>query len=68
MRFLSTDLTKTVWMRGGCQSWYQDASGGTASMWPRSMLSYRRLMSGFAATDHYLRAASPAQAEPVAVA
>jgi cation diffusion facilitator CzcD-associated flavoprotein CzcO len=68
MRFLSTDLNNTVWMRGGCQSWYQDASGGAAAMWPRSMLSYRRLMSGFAAADHHLRAASPAQAEPVAVA
>ncbi len=68
MRFLSTDLENTVWMRGGCQSWYQDASGGAASMWPRSMLSYRQLMSGFAAADHKLRAASPAQAEPVAVA
>jgi hypothetical protein len=57
-----------VWLQGGCQSWYQGASGGATAMWSRSMVSYRRLMSGFEAADHHLRAASPAEAEPVAVA
>jgi cation diffusion facilitator CzcD-associated flavoprotein CzcO len=59
MRFLKADLDRTVWMRGGCQSWYQDSDGGTTSMWPRSMWSYRQLMRRFVPADHHLRAASP---------
>jgi cation diffusion facilitator CzcD-associated flavoprotein CzcO len=62
MAFLSADLDNTVWSRGGCQSWYQDASGAAASMWPRSMWSYRRLMRTFALTDHHLTAATPCAA------
>ena len=67
MRFLSADLQTTVWMKGGCQSWYQDANGQTASMWPRSMWSYRKLMRSFDAADHHLRHAAPV-APPLAVA
>ena len=57
----------TVWMKGGCRSWYQDENGQTASMWPRTMWSYRRLLTRFVPADHHLRAVSPAAVpEPVA--
>jgi cation diffusion facilitator CzcD-associated flavoprotein CzcO len=64
VRFLRAELAGTVWMGGGCQSWYQDANGETTSMWPRSMWSYRQLMREFVPADHELRAASQS---PVAV-
>jgi cation diffusion facilitator CzcD-associated flavoprotein CzcO len=57
MRFLSEDLKRTVWTRGGCQSWYQDDKGGATSMWPRSMWSYRRLTRHFDPADHQLNGA-----------
>jgi cation diffusion facilitator CzcD-associated flavoprotein CzcO len=52
VRFLDEDLPRTVWSKGGCTSWYQDASGSVTSMWPRSMWSYRRLMRRFETADH----------------
>jgi cation diffusion facilitator CzcD-associated flavoprotein CzcO len=67
MDFLLADLDHTVWMRGGCQSWYQDASGAAASMWPRSMWSYRKLMRSFVPADHHLRTAAPAAIPAFAV-
>ena len=67
MTFLIDDLDNTVWIKGGCQSWYQDDSGQTASMWPKTMWSYRRLMNRLVQADHHLRAVSPAAVpEPMA--
>jgi hypothetical protein len=60
MSFLTNDLDNTVWMKGGCQSWYQDENGQTASMWPQTMWSYRRLLTRFVPADHHLRAVSRA--------
>jgi cation diffusion facilitator CzcD-associated flavoprotein CzcO len=67
MTFLTGDLDNTVWMKGGCQSWYQDENGQTASMWPKTMWSYRRLLTRFVPADHHLRAV-PAAAIPEPVA
>jgi cation diffusion facilitator CzcD-associated flavoprotein CzcO len=67
MTFLTDDLDNTVWMKGGCQSWYQDDNGQTASMWPKTMWSYRRLLTHFVPADHHLRTVSPAAVpDPVA--
>jgi hypothetical protein len=67
MSFLLDDLERTVWTKGGCQSWYQDGNGKAAGMWPRSMWGYRRLMRRFVMADHHLRTAAPV-ATPAAVA
>jgi cation diffusion facilitator CzcD-associated flavoprotein CzcO len=49
------DLAGTVWMLGGCDSWYQDKNGETTGMWPNSLTSYRRLTRRFEPADHDLR-------------
>jgi len=44
-RFIATlaqRLAGTVWQDGGCQSWYQDASGRVTTIWPASAGAYQR--------------------------
>jgi cation diffusion facilitator CzcD-associated flavoprotein CzcO len=55
LRWLAAELAGTVWMAGGCQSWYQDAEGQATTMWPGTVAAYRRLMSRFEPADHELR-------------
>jgi cation diffusion facilitator CzcD-associated flavoprotein CzcO len=33
-------MAGTVWLRGGCQSWYQDATGRVSTLWPSYTWSY----------------------------
>lgn len=33
-------LKRSVWIEGGCQSWYQDDTGRVVALWPRSTFSY----------------------------
>ena len=35
-------MEKTVWLRGGCTSWYLDARGRNTTLWPYSSLRFRR--------------------------
>ena len=35
-------MAKTVWIRGGCTSWYLDANGRNTTLWPWSSLRFRR--------------------------
>ena len=37
---LQKRLAKTVWMTGGCQSWYISKTGKNTSLWPMSTLTY----------------------------
>jgi cation diffusion facilitator CzcD-associated flavoprotein CzcO len=37
---LEKRMAKTVWQRGGCQSWYQDEQGRNTTMWPGSVVEY----------------------------
>lgn len=37
---LEARMAKTVWQRGGCQSWYQDENGRNTTMWPGSVVEY----------------------------
>jgi cation diffusion facilitator CzcD-associated flavoprotein CzcO len=55
LRWLASELAGTVWMAGGCQSWYQGADGVATTMWPGTVAAYRRLMSRFEPADHELR-------------
>jgi cation diffusion facilitator CzcD-associated flavoprotein CzcO len=38
------DLKTTVWNAGGCRSWYLDRTGRNSTIWPKSVVSYRKLM------------------------
>jgi len=43
-RFLATvdrRMADTVWLRGGCHSWYLDSSGRNSTLWPGYTWSYR---------------------------
>ena len=39
---MQTRLASTVWQAGGCMSWYQDAQGRNTTLWPGTVIEYRR--------------------------
>jgi hypothetical protein len=46
-------LAKTVWLAGGCRSWYQDQrSGESPVVWPGSVVDYRRRTRAASAGDY----------------
>jgi cation diffusion facilitator CzcD-associated flavoprotein CzcO len=61
MRWIGEDLDSTVWARGGCRSWYLDDSGRPSLMWPRTMLSFRRMLRRFDPEHYLLRPAREAE-------
>ena len=42
VREVQSDLAQTVWQSGGCVSWYQRADGKNTTLWPGSVIAYRR--------------------------
>ena len=40
-------MTRTVWSRGGCASWYLDSHGRNVALWPRATFTFRRLLARF---------------------
>ena len=57
MRWVGEDLEKTVWARGGCQSWYLDEGGRPSLMWPRTMWGFRRMLRYFDSENYRLQSA-----------
>lgn len=55
----------TVWVEGGCASWYLDAHGNNPTLWPGTSWSFRRATRRFDPAEHELLA--PVAAAPVAV-
>lgn len=53
-------MAHTVWMTGGCRSWYLDETGRNAALWPGSVGSFRRRVARFRASEYRLRRAAPA--------
>jgi cation diffusion facilitator CzcD-associated flavoprotein CzcO len=50
-------LSRTVWQAGGCRSWYQDTrTGENTTLWPGSVLGYRREMRTVKASAYELSA------------
>ncbi|MGU3536614.1 flavin-containing monooxygenase [Methylobacterium sp. A54F] len=35
-------MTDSIWQAGGCTSWYLDAQGRNTTLWPDSVIAYRR--------------------------
>lgn len=63
-------MTGTVWMTGGCASWYLDASGRNTTLWPGFSFEFRRELRHFDAASYRLapaRRVEPAPAPAVAV-
>jgi cation diffusion facilitator CzcD-associated flavoprotein CzcO len=55
MSWVSEDLDRTVWSRGGCRSWYLDDAGRPSLMWPRTMWGFRRMLRRFDPENYLLR-------------
>ena len=45
-------MRPTVWMQGGCKSWYLDAHGRNSTLWPGFVPSYQRLLRRFEPTAY----------------
>ena len=39
-------MQRTVWLRGGCSSWYLDAQGRNPTLWPASSLRFQHALRG----------------------
>jgi cation diffusion facilitator CzcD-associated flavoprotein CzcO len=50
-------MQRTVWMRGGCASWYMDASGRITTLWPRSTWDFRRRTRRFDPAAYHVTSA-----------
>jgi cation diffusion facilitator CzcD-associated flavoprotein CzcO len=38
------EMKSTVWATGGCQSWYLDRTGRNSTIWPKSVVSFQKLL------------------------
>ncbi|MGC4962085.1 flavin-containing monooxygenase [Gordonia sp. DT218] len=59
------DLRNSVWVNGGCASWYKDHHGNITTLWPGFTFNFRRITRQFdiAAYDVERRGARPLPAE-----
>jgi len=62
----------TVWMAGGCSSWYIDRHGNNTTLWPDFTFRFRRQLRRFDPLSYHLRPRSPDRlrhpADPLTVA
>jgi cation diffusion facilitator CzcD-associated flavoprotein CzcO len=68
-RWLQRRMQQTVWLTGGCDSWYLDAEGHNSTLYPGLSSSFRRSLRRFRASEHILEPQpidAPVRPEPVA--
>jgi cation diffusion facilitator CzcD-associated flavoprotein CzcO len=53
VRQVQARMARTVWVRGGCHSWFLDDTGRNTTVWPWSTTRLRRLTRRFD-LEHYL--------------
>jgi hypothetical protein len=58
--WLQERMQDTVWLRGGCDSWYLDANGVNRTLYPGLSSAFRRSLREFRAAEHVLAPARPA--------
>ena len=59
-RMIADLSTDTVWMRGGCESWYRDPVNGKLTLlWPGTTMSFRSVAGTFSAADYECRLLEP---------
>lgn len=51
---IHSEMERTVWKRGGCNSWYQSKSGHVVAMFPGFSFTYRGLTRRFRPEHHVL--------------
>lgn len=47
-------MRRTVWLRGGCRSWYLDATGRNSTLWPGSVGQFRRRVGRFRPREYLI--------------
>jgi hypothetical protein len=45
-------MSGTVWMQGGCVSWYMDATGRISTLWPGFTFTFRRRVERFEPSEY----------------
>lgn len=63
VEWMDSSLATTVWLRGGCTSWYLDRTGRNSTLWPFGVDRFRRTVSPVRAADYVF--ASAARTSPV---
>jgi cation diffusion facilitator CzcD-associated flavoprotein CzcO len=66
--WLQARMQDTVWLRGGCDSWYLDANGVNRTLYPGLSSAFRRSLRDFRVDEHVLEPArhAPPAAAPAA--
>lgn len=54
---LQARMKGTVWLEGGCSSWYLDRHGFNTSLWPSFSFRFARALRGFDPSEHSFAAA-----------
>ncbi|MGV9435242.1 4-hydroxyacetophenone monooxygenase, partial [Nocardia sp. NPDC003648] len=44
---LEPKMARTVWVNGGCTSWFLDKHGNNSALWPDFSFRYRKLVRHF---------------------
>ncbi len=52
VRGVDEKMQKTVWVSGGCKSWYLDDHGHSSVMWPGFTFTYRRRVEPFDPSEY----------------
>ncbi|MES2092239.1 MAG: NAD(P)/FAD-dependent oxidoreductase [Actinomycetota bacterium] len=53
-RWVQADLAGSVWLRGGCSSYYLDAGGRNTTLWPHRATLFRRSVRHFDSSEYHL--------------
>jgi len=53
-KMIHSEMNKTVWKKGGCNSWYQSKTGHVIAMFPGFSFTLRRWAKNFKVQDHIL--------------
>ena len=54
VRDMARKTAGTVWVAGGCSSWYLDAQGNNSALWPTFTMPFRRLTKHFRPAEYIL--------------
>ncbi|MBJ8343591.1 NAD(P)/FAD-dependent oxidoreductase [Antrihabitans sp. YC2-6] len=64
---LQERLSKSVWMNGGCASWYLDKHGNNTTLWPSFTFEFRRMLNSFDVAAYDTTVAVETDADVVAI-
>lgn len=52
VRWVDAENATTVWNSGGCSSWYLDATGRNAILWPHSVVRFQKMVGAVTESDY----------------